>query len=245
MSVHAIEDQRPEPGGSRNPECGHTHTSPTPLLLPEDLRDRRAVVTGAARGIGEAIAKWLIMAGADVTVVDKDQKSLKLAFGDEPCQILEGDLGADDVVGLADDLARHAPVELIVNNVGVSTRHGFLDIGMPEFDLHGEHEGHVEQQPVIRRHLRLSVRRQPREHARPGGRAAVNAATAGLSACGQPARERSAWCGEVGEEPAHARRRDEVALGSYRASARSACWTASWTAAGCAWSSCCSTGRCT
>jgi hypothetical protein len=32
------------------------------LLLPEDLRGRRAVVTGAARGIGEAIAKWLIMA---------------------------------------------------------------------------------------------------------------------------------------------------------------------------------------
>src|SRR6266511_6158168 len=116
--------------------CGHAHADagPSPLVLPDDLRGRPAVVTGAARGIGEAIARWLIMARADVTVVDKDQKSLKLAFGDEPCQILEGDLGADDVVGLADDLARQAPVELIVNNVGVSTRHGFLDIGMPEFD---------------------------------------------------------------------------------------------------------------
>jgi NAD(P)-dependent dehydrogenase (short-subunit alcohol dehydrogenase family) len=102
--------------------------------LPEDLRGRRAVVTGAARGIGEAIARWLIMAGADVTVVDKDQQSLKLAFGAEPCQILEGDLASDDVTGLADDLTRPGPVELIVNNVGVSTRHGFLDIGLPEFD---------------------------------------------------------------------------------------------------------------
>ncbi len=126
MYPHAIE--------SRNPECGHTHASPTSLLLPEDLRGRRAVVTGAARGIGEAIAKWLIMAGADVTVVDKDQKRLKLAFGTEPCQILEGDLGADDVSSLANDLAEREPVELIVNNVGVTTRHGFLDVGPLEFD---------------------------------------------------------------------------------------------------------------
>ena len=133
MYVQAIEDQRPEPCGSGNPLCRHTHGSPPCLLLPEDLRGRRAVVTGAARGIGEAIAKWLIMAGADVTVVDKDQRRLKEAFGAEPCQILEGDLGGD-VTALADDLAGGEPVELIVNNVGVTTRHGFLDVGLPEFD---------------------------------------------------------------------------------------------------------------
>ena len=46
--------------------------SPRTLGLLDDLRGRRTVVTGAARGIGEAIAKWLIMAGADVTVIDKD-----------------------------------------------------------------------------------------------------------------------------------------------------------------------------
>jgi len=132
--AHAIEDHRAELWGSRNPECGHTRATPPSLLLPEDLRGRRAVVTGAARGIGEAIAKWLIMAGADVTVVDKDQASLKLAFGAEPCQILKGDLASDDVARLAYDLTEHEPVELIVNNVGVSTRHGFLDIGPLEFD---------------------------------------------------------------------------------------------------------------
>jgi glucose 1-dehydrogenase len=115
-------------------EYRHAHAIPPSLVLPEDLRDRRAVVTGAARGIGEAIAKWLIMAGAEVTVIDKDQQGLKLAFGTEPCQILEGDLGADDVTGLADDLRGREPVELIVNNVGITTRHGFLDIGPTEFD---------------------------------------------------------------------------------------------------------------
>jgi len=92
------------------------------------------VVTGAARGIGEAIAKWLIMAGADLTVVDKDEDTLKRVFRTECCQTLFGDLSQEeDVADLADELARHEPVELIVNNVGVSTRHGFLDIGRPEF----------------------------------------------------------------------------------------------------------------
>jgi NAD(P)-dependent dehydrogenase (short-subunit alcohol dehydrogenase family) len=114
--------------------CGDTRANPLGVLLPEDLRGRRAVVTGAARGIGEAIANWLIMAGADVTAVDKDQEELKRAFRTEPCQILEGDLGSDDVTRLAEDLTRHEPIELIVNNVGVTTRHGFLDIGPPEFD---------------------------------------------------------------------------------------------------------------
>lgn len=120
--------------GCHDGHCAHLHAPPLGLVLPDDLRGRRAVVTGAARGIGEAIAKWLIMAGAEVTVVDKDQKSLKRAFRREPCQILEGDLGAEDVDDLADDLTRQGPVELVVNNVGITTRHGFLDIEPPEFD---------------------------------------------------------------------------------------------------------------
>ena len=49
---------------------GQANQVPPVCELLEDLKGRRAVVTGAARGIGEAVAKWLIMAGAEVTVVD-------------------------------------------------------------------------------------------------------------------------------------------------------------------------------
>jgi Enoyl-(Acyl carrier protein) reductase len=52
------------------------------------------------------------MAGADVTAVDKDPHALKQAFLAEPCQVLEGDLGADDLIHLVDDLTRNGPVEL-------------------------------------------------------------------------------------------------------------------------------------
>jgi glucose 1-dehydrogenase len=118
------------------------HVDPVPadagppvLELLEDLRGRRAVVTGAARGIGEAIAKWLIMAGADVTAIDKDAELLKDAFRTEDCQVIEADLHTEDVVGLADELTRNGPVELLVNNVGITTPHRLLQMGAAELDL--------------------------------------------------------------------------------------------------------------
>ena len=93
---------------------GQAVVAPSALGLLDDLQGRRAVVTGAARGIGEAIAKWLIMAGAEVT---------------------EGDLNGADVVELADELTRNGPVELVVNNVGITTSHRLLELGTKELDL--------------------------------------------------------------------------------------------------------------
>ena len=89
----------------------------------KDLAGRRAVVTGAARGIGEAIAKWLILAGAEVTVIDKDSHLLKGL----PHRGLPGHRGRparEDMVGVADELTRNGPVELVVNNVGITTPTG-------------------------------------------------------------------------------------------------------------------------
>jgi NAD(P)-dependent dehydrogenase (short-subunit alcohol dehydrogenase family) len=108
--------------------------APAALGLLDDLRDRPAVVTGAARGIGEAIAKWLIMAGADVTVIDRDPR-VKDVFRTESCQVMEADLYHEDVAALADELTSHRPVELLVNNVGITTQHRFGQIGAAELDL--------------------------------------------------------------------------------------------------------------
>ena len=116
-------------------DCGHVNAGTPSSGLLEDLQGRRAAVTGAARGIGEAIAKWLIMAGADVTVLDRDGGRLKDVFRAESCQVLEGDLNGEDVIELADELTRNGPVELLVNNVGVTTPHRFLEIGGHELDL--------------------------------------------------------------------------------------------------------------
>jgi NAD(P)-dependent dehydrogenase (short-subunit alcohol dehydrogenase family) len=96
-----------------------------------DLRGRRAVVTGAARGIGLAIARRLLMAGAEVIAIDKDKETLASEFErDTACKIIRDDLARDEVSLLANELvADGGPIELIVNNVGISTEGSFTDLG--------------------------------------------------------------------------------------------------------------------
>jgi len=52
----------------------------------------RALVTGAASGIGRAVAEALIARGIEVTAVDLDEESMRQAFGSE-AQLLCADLG--------------------------------------------------------------------------------------------------------------------------------------------------------
>lgn len=89
------------------------------------LSDRSAVVTGAARGIGRAIAEKLARSGASVLLVDIDDSALndaKIALGAAPARVstLAGDLTdpkfPETVVRkLADEFGS---VDIVVNNAG-------------------------------------------------------------------------------------------------------------------------------
>ena len=99
------------------------------------LAGRRAVVTGAAHGIGLATARRLHASGAAVIGVDRDEHALREACADGAAAPVVGDLAADDVADLARRIAaEHGPVELIVNNVGVTTAHRFLALERADFD---------------------------------------------------------------------------------------------------------------
>jgi len=112
------------------PEAKDPFRFPTP----SDLTDRRAVVTGAANGIGHAIALRLAEVGALVTAIDIDEDALKQSFDGVPgCRVVIGDI-ANHMAAIAEGILRAGPVELIVNNVGVSTEHGFQDIDEDTFD---------------------------------------------------------------------------------------------------------------
>jgi 3-oxoacyl-[acyl-carrier protein] reductase len=103
--------------------------------LPElGLAGERAVVTGGARGIGLAIARRLRSCGSQVIVVDNDAEALRSAFPAGECVPVHADMAAD-TVALADRLVGdHGPITLIVNNVGVTTPHRFLDLERREYD---------------------------------------------------------------------------------------------------------------
>jgi glucose 1-dehydrogenase len=110
-------------------------------VLPGDLAGRLAVVTGAAHGIGRAIAVRLGRAGARVLAVDNDPGGLRAAFGGPArdgldCTPVHGDLAGPDTAALAERLlAAHGPVHLIVNNVGMCTQTGFFETDEDRFDL--------------------------------------------------------------------------------------------------------------
>jgi NAD(P)-dependent dehydrogenase (short-subunit alcohol dehydrogenase family) len=106
-----------------------------------DFSGRAALVTGATRGIGLAIARALLAAGARVTITGRQQARLEAAAGE---------LGVGDrvllVAGSADDpshaeqavaqtVARFGSCDLLVNNAGTNPAYGPLvenDLGAVE-----------------------------------------------------------------------------------------------------------------
>jgi 3-oxoacyl-[acyl-carrier protein] reductase len=73
------------------------------------LAGRRAVVTGAARGLGEAIARAFLMEGASVVIADLDEATTKHA-----ATVLADDTGRT-AIGVACDVADEASVQNLAN----------------------------------------------------------------------------------------------------------------------------------
>jgi 3-hydroxybutyrate dehydrogenase len=88
--------------------------APENLVVDVDLSGRKALVTGAASGIGLACARRLARAGAEVTVADRDKdgaESVAEDIGGRPWVV---DLG--DGAALAES---RLAVDIIVNNAGM------------------------------------------------------------------------------------------------------------------------------
>jgi 3-oxoacyl-[acyl-carrier protein] reductase len=89
----------------------------------EALGGRTALVTGAARGIGLAIARALVRCGANVALVDLDPAALEEAtcLVDRDALPIEADISRPDDVHRAVDstLERFGGLEILVNNAGI------------------------------------------------------------------------------------------------------------------------------
>lgn len=106
-----------------------------------DLSGRHAVVTGASRGIGLAMAEALALAGADVTGVsasmpdgDSEARRRVEAAGREFTGIAVdfGDRAA--VISLGERLAGGRPVDVLVNNAGDIRRTPAAEHSLDDWD---------------------------------------------------------------------------------------------------------------
>lgn len=84
-----------------------------------DLKGRNAFVTGGAKGIGAAIARRLIGAGATVTVgdLDADVSALAAEFGAQGVVCDVTDTAA--VQAALDAASTERPIDIVVNNAGI------------------------------------------------------------------------------------------------------------------------------
>lgn len=103
--------------------------------MPNDLKNKSIIVTGGARGIGEAIARGLAQEGAKVTIADVlEQDARKTADSINTC----GGTAISVVVDVRDResvramidaaVAAHGRLDGIFNNAGVAQTKPFLDI---------------------------------------------------------------------------------------------------------------------
>jgi 3-oxoacyl-[acyl-carrier protein] reductase len=107
-----------------------------------DLAGKVAVVTGAGRGIGAAIAGAFAAAGADVVVADLNHESAqqtadRLTDLGRRALAVTADVGVSLQVSQLFDTVQteFGRVDILVNNAGVWFRKPFLEIADSEWDL--------------------------------------------------------------------------------------------------------------
>ena len=101
-----------------------------------DLSGMRALVTGAGRGLGEACAKTLADAGAELVLTSRTKKQLEVVKD----QIIES--GGKASVHLADFSSMEAvqnlkdlgPFHILVNNAGTNVPEQFYEVSEDSFD---------------------------------------------------------------------------------------------------------------
>ena len=105
------------------------------------LKHKTALITGASRGIGYAIAKSFASQGANLVLSARNEAGLKKAKAElagygVDISHLATDISSPDSIDelFAFAVARHPQLDVVVNNAGMHIAKPFTDHGMGEFD---------------------------------------------------------------------------------------------------------------
>ena len=108
---------------------------------PFDLTGKVALVTGAYRGLGFAIAQGLARAGATVVLNGRNQEALDQAATSLTAQRLKVTTAVFDVTdrdaidrNVAAIAARHGAIDILFNNAGIQRRGAFADFPKEQWD---------------------------------------------------------------------------------------------------------------
>ncbi|GHE04385.1 sorbitol dehydrogenase [Defluviimonas sp. 20V17] len=102
------------------------------------LQGRRALITGAARGIGLAFARAYLAEGAQVTIADIDLTRARAAAQDlgPGCHAVDMDVTRQDSIeaGVAAAVERMGRIDILINNAALFTAAPLTEITRADYD---------------------------------------------------------------------------------------------------------------
>lgn len=93
---------------------------------------KRALVTGAGKGIGRDLVKALVENGAQVVAVSRSQEDLDTLQAEVPCEVIHADLTSVEESRRVAESA--GAIDLLVNNAAIARLEMFLDATVAAFD---------------------------------------------------------------------------------------------------------------
>lgn len=104
---------------------------------PYDLTGKVALITGASKGLGKAMAMALSQAGASIALVSRDESKLSEVKADIAgnSEIFVADVRQESQVEQLekDVMARMGKIHILVNNAGINIRKNLIDFSLDEW----------------------------------------------------------------------------------------------------------------